>query len=122
MDLDPLVRKIPDLCYLTLAHGAPAAVMGLAAGLGFGLAIGGRGRAGLGAIGGVLGAILGVVGFEVACGMLLPPEQEALAIPETAGLRATAAIVTCLAVALGAAWAERNLKFRPESGVKPASV
>lgn len=90
---------IPSL----LAHGGLAALVGASGGLAFGLASEGWGRAGRCAIGGMAGAVLGAVLFEVVGAVVFPVAKTGDPIAAEGSARLLWHALVNLLAALGAA-------------------
>jgi hypothetical protein len=109
----------PNLLLPVLVRGGICAVVGIAAGLAFGL--GRRTRSGLiGAIGGgLVGALLGIVVFEVVNGFLFPSDRNDKLIPTSSLSRFLAYVCVALAAGAGALLLGRD---QPKSrAAEPAS-
>lgn len=89
------------------------AMVGLAGGLGFGAGLGGRNRVASGAAGGLVGALLGTVGFLVLGAVALPLAEASSPIPITGAARLLARLAVALGAALGAALAIQATAARP---------
>jgi hypothetical protein len=100
------LHNIEDLLWLSLAtHAVAWAPAGLAGGLALGLGLGGRGRAARAALGGLVGATLGVAAYDLIGGLVLPFDALANeAVPGAAYARLIATLLVAVGAAAGATW------------------
>jgi hypothetical protein len=93
-----------DLLPALLAHAGAWAPIGAAAGLAFGLGLGGRARITLALVGGLLGAAAGALIYEVAGSIAFPLGKTAEPVASTIAARLFAQTAVNLLTALGAAF------------------
>jgi hypothetical protein len=104
-----------DLKTALLIHGAAWAPIGAVGGLAFGLGMGGRGRILPALVGGLLGAALGTIIYEIVGALALPTSETARPISATWGTRLFARLCVALGAAAGAAMGARS----PDSASHP---
>jgi hypothetical protein len=85
-----------------LIHGGIWSAIGLAAGLAFGIGLGGRGRVLRAGLGGLLGAIVGTLLFEIMGAIAFPTAKTHYPVSEEAASRLLAVLAVSLSVAAGA--------------------
>jgi hypothetical protein len=102
-----------DLILPLLTHGGMWCPIGAAAGLAFGVGLGGRGRAPRAALGGLLGAGVGTMVYEAAGALLFPLAKTVLPISLSAGARLLAHLAVAVPAALCAAVASQAPKAEP---------
>jgi len=99
-----------------LCHAGVWGLIGLAGGLAYGLGLGGGGgRVARAAVGGLIGAVLATVLYEVVGAALFPLDKTAEPVAATVAARLFGIASVCLFAALGAA-----LSAEPRSGKVPA--
>jgi hypothetical protein len=86
-----------------LVHGLPWAAVGAVGGLAFGVGLGGRGPAGRGLLGGLLGAVAGAVLYEVIGALAWPDARTVDPIAASWGVRLLAQLLAVMAAAAGVA-------------------
>ncbi|WP_165225575.1 hypothetical protein [Aquisphaera insulae] len=92
-------------------HGGIWAAIGGVAGLALGLGLGGR-RSALALVGGVLGALLATVLYELGSPVMFPQQKTFQPLGPIPELRLFGHLATALLVAAGALWAATNLSVR----------
>jgi hypothetical protein len=91
-----------------LAHEVAWAPMGAAAGLAFGLGLGGRGRAMRALAGGFLGAATGAALYEIVGSIAFPLDRTGYPVASTMPARLLASVAIALGTALGAAFVSES--------------
>jgi hypothetical protein len=108
----PLAAKIHDsdpgsstnqMTASLLLHGLPWVAFGGAAGLAFGVGLGGRGQAFRGLSGGLLGGASGAIVFEVLGALVLPGVRMTDPVPGTWDVRLIAQAAATITAAAGVA-------------------
>jgi hypothetical protein len=111
---------------LLLIRGVPRMIAGLAGGLTLGVALGGGSRLFRGALGGMIGAALGValvvIGDEVIALIASQPDIATSPILRSPTRRITAILAVTVPSAAGAAWAILNLRTARKPEVIDAGV
>ena len=92
-----------DLMLAILTQGGNWSVIGAAAGAAFGIGLGGRGRALRALLGGLLGAIAGVLVYEIVGGVAFPLDGTADPLSATWGTRLFARLAVTILASAGAA-------------------
>ena len=113
----------PEPLTALVAHAGIWAPIGAAAGLALGLGLGGRGRALRALTGGVFGALLGAVAFDVVGALAFPLDETSRPVSTTALSRLVArllAAVPSAAVALAAA-SGRGAEYQRTASERPPS-
>ncbi|WZO98859.1 hypothetical protein EP7_000450 [Isosphaeraceae bacterium EP7] len=109
-NLDP---QSSDLVVPLMAHIAVWSVAGLAGGLAYGLGASGKGLWPRTVVGGVVGAALATVAYEVAGAILLPTHRTHLPVAGSPEARALAQILVGLGTAAGVIAAADEAKKKP---------
>jgi hypothetical protein len=102
-----------DLVLPLLIHGGLWTSIGAAAGLAFGVGLGGRGRIARMLLGGVLGAIAGTMVYDVAGALIFPLAQTGRPLSATWGSRLFAHVAVAFLVAACVAAAAQDPKAKP---------
>jgi hypothetical protein len=110
----------PDLMLPLLTIGSICAAVGATGGLAFGVGLGGRDRWVKSLVGGLLGAGLGAVVYEVVGAIAFPSDRTDLAISFTPVTRAMLHVLAATLAAVGAALA-LGLSFKKRDAASPAS-
>jgi hypothetical protein len=92
-----------DMILAILIHGGNWSVIGAAAGAAFGIGLGDRGRALRALLGGLLGAIAGVLVYEVVGGLAFPLDGTSDPLSATWGTRLFARLAVTILASAGAA-------------------
>jgi hypothetical protein len=111
----------PDLKLPVLIHGAIWCALGVGAGLGFGVGLGGWRRAASAALGGLVGAALATLLYDVVGAAAFAGSRADLPIPDTAAARLLGRVLVASGVGLGAALAVREAGPRRQAVDKPAA-
>ena len=106
-----------DLTIPLLCHAAVWSVAGAVGGTAFGLGVGGRARWGRTALGGLLGAALATVAYELVGALAFPTHRTHLPVSGSPETRALAQILVGLGTAVGSVLATAEPK--PRSKRKP---
>jgi hypothetical protein len=86
-----------------LTHGGIWAAIGAAAGLAFGLGLGGRGRWARGALGGLLGGVAATMVYDLVGALAFPLDKTSHPVSATVATRLFAQLAVAAFVAAGAA-------------------
>jgi hypothetical protein len=86
-----------------IVHGVPWSAVGAAAGLAFGIGLGGRTRAGRGLVAGLVGALAGAILYEIIGALALPGSKIADPVAVTWSARLLAQILAVVPIAAGVA-------------------
>ncbi|WZO96037.1 hypothetical protein EP7_003010 [Isosphaeraceae bacterium EP7] len=97
-----------DLVLAILTLGGIAGAVGASAGASLGMGLGGRGRISRAAVGGLVGAIAGIVLYVVAGTLAFPLDQTTKPISATSGSRLAARLLVALFAAAGATMVVRS--------------
>jgi hypothetical protein len=101
-DRDPGSLSV-EMASSLIVHGLPWAAIGAVGGLALGIGIGGRGRAGRGLLGGLLGAVAGALLYEVIGALALPGSKTVDPVATSWGIRLLAQSLAVLPAAAGVA-------------------
>ena len=112
---DPLAG---DLALPLLTHGAIWLAVGAIGGLAFGLGLGGQGRWRSTLAGGLLGAAIATVVYEIGGALVFASSKTELPVSSSVTTRAVALLLVAIFSAVGAAWASTA----PVQAKKTASV
>jgi hypothetical protein len=110
----------PLLLLPVIVRGGICAVIGVAAGMAFGLGKSGPAGALRSLTGGLLGSVLGIVVFESVNALLFPMDRNDNAIPTTAIARLLCYLCVAVGVAAGAVYFGRD-RSRLSIGTLPAA-
>jgi hypothetical protein len=103
-----LVMVSESLVFALVIHGSIWSAVGAVGGLAFGLGLGGRRRgrdtALRAAAGGLVGAFLGTIVYDLTGAVIAPLAQTGAPLSETAATRLLARVAVCVLATLGAAW------------------
>ncbi|WP_422922927.1 hypothetical protein [Singulisphaera sp. PoT] len=111
-----------DVLFPILIHGGMWAGAGLGAGLAFGLGGEGWKSPAIAALGGIVGAILGTLVFDVLGGIAFPLASTTNPIPATANARLLVHMSVCLMSAVGILWATRPSPAKSPGGVATSAA
>ena len=114
---DPLAG---DLALPLLTHGAIWLAVGAIGGLAFGLGLGGQGRWRSTLVGGLLGAAVATVVYEIGGALVFASSKTELPLSSTVTTRAIALLLVATFSAVGAAWASNSSVRAKDSASVPS--
>ena len=114
---DPLVG---DLALPLLTHGAIWLAVGAISGLAFGLGLGGKGRWRSTLVGGLLGAAVATVVYEIGGALVFASSKTELPLSSTVTTQAIALLLVATFSAVGAAWASNSFVRAKDSASVPS--